>query len=220
MPVRRIHQIFFQFDDRRLEDYPVFAASNRAFMDVAGWEYRLWDEEQVELLCQSVYPKLWNTYRSLKFAIQKVDLAKYMIADSCHGVVCDLDVIPLSHLDHIVSDRPYLFDRCSRKHIICNDFFYVGEAGLPGIFAYFAENLARINAIHAYKQRKMRYVFHTTGPDFFTRYLKRAGLSEHVAAISNRSFLDPRQRHRNVNATKPKLDIVHHLSWAPQLTQR
>ena len=217
MPVRKIHQIFFQFDDRRLEDYSLFAASHEAFKNMAGWEYRLWDEEQVEILCRSVYPELWNIYRSLKFAIQKVDLAKYMIADSCHGIVCDLDIIPLCHLDNIVGDRPYLFDRCSRKHIICNDFFYVGAGGLPHIFEQFLTNLQRVNNIPVYQQRRMRYVFHTTGPDFFTRYLKRAGLRGYTQGISNRTFLDPKERHRSVSAEHPKIDVIHHLSWASQL---
>ena len=76
-----------------------------------GWEYCLWDEDKAEKLCQSVYPDLWNAYRSLKYAIQRVDLAKYMIADSCGGVVPDLDVIPLSHLDSFVGEEQYCFDR-------------------------------------------------------------------------------------------------------------
>ena len=184
-----------------------------------GWEYCLWDEDKAEQLCQSSYPDLWNTYRSLKYAIQRVDLAKYMIADSCGGVVSDLDVIALSHIDSFVGEEQYCFDRCSRVHIIANDFFYAGPCGFPGIFEYFEKNLARVKSIPAYEQRKMRYVFQRCGPDFFTRYLKRAGLGGYVQAISNRSFLDSKQRHRNVCSPDPKLDIVHHLSWTPQLYQ-
>ena len=63
----------------------------------------------------------------------------------------------------------------------------------------------------------MRYVFNTTGPDFFTRYLKRTGLTRYAARLSARSFLDPRQKHREVVSPGAKLDIVHHLSWLPQL---
>ena len=183
---------------------------------MSGWEYQLWDESCAEALCQIKHPELWDSYKSLK-PIQQVDLAKYLVADTCHGIVCDLDVIPLCHADDIVGDRPYLFDRCSRKHIVCNDFMYVGEGGLPNIFDYFLSNLARVNDTPCYGQRRMRKIFQTSGPDFFTRYLKRAGLCNHVEAISNRTFMDPAQKHRSVFAPSPKLEIVHHLSWLSQL---
>lgn len=217
MPIRKIHQIFFRFDTRTLYDYPCFVRSHNAFKDMGGgWEYRLWDESCAESLCQTEYPELWDTYKTLK-PIQRVDLAKYMIADTCHGIVSDFDVIPLVHADDIVGHRPYLFDRCSRKHVVCNDFMYVGEGGLPGITEYFLENLERIEGIPCYEQRRMRKIFQTSGPDFFTRYLKRAGLCKYVEAISSRSFLDPKEKHRSVCAPSLKLDIVHHLSWLPQV---
>ena len=93
------------------------------------------------------------------------------------GLIADLDVLPRCHVSKIVAgNMPYVFDRCSRQGIIANDFFDAGPSGLPGIFEYFKRNLARVNSIPAYEQRKMRYVFQTCGPDFFTRYLKRAGL--------------------------------------------
>ena len=214
---RSIHQIFFQFDDRQLEDFPVFIASHNAFRRMRGWRYCLWNEKAVERLCRSKYPQIWSTYRRLKYDIQRVDLAKYMIADTFGGVVADLDVIPRCHLDKIVGENAYLFDRCSRPNIIANDFFYIGAGGLPGIFEYFTKNLARVNAIPAYQQRKMRYVFHTTGPDFFTRYLRRRGLRDYVQAISNRTFLDPKKMHRSVSTDNPQIDVIHHLSWASQL---
>ena len=219
MPVvRKIHQIFFRFDSKTLHDYPLFACSQQAFQNMSGWEYQLWDESCAEALCQIKHPELWDSYQTLK-PIQQVDLAKYLVADTCHGIVCDLDVIPLCHADDIVGDRPYLFDRCSRKHIVCNDFMYVGEGGLPNIFDYFLSNLARVNDTPCYEQRRMRKIFQTSGPDFFTRYLKRAGLCNHVEAISNRTFMDPAQKHRSVFAPSPKLEIVHHLSWLSQVAR-
>ena len=78
------------------------------------------------------FPHVFDEYNALPHAIQKVDLAKYIIADAIGGVVADLDVIPSTHLDNIVSS-PCMFDRCSRANIIANDFFYT-EIGLPGIF--------------------------------------------------------------------------------------
>ena len=131
-PVRNIHQVFVEFDDRRLEDYPVFVSSRDAFASMDGWSYRLWDEAAVASLVCERYPALWDTYRGLRYPIQRVDFAKYAIADSFGGVVSDLDVIPLCHMDQLVSS-PCLFDMCSRARVIANDFMYT-ELGLPGVF--------------------------------------------------------------------------------------
>ena len=77
-----------------------------------------------------------------------------MLGDAFGGIVSDLDVVPRCRsLDEIAHGAEYVFDRCSRRGVIANDFFYVGRQGLPGIFAYFARNLKRVNAIPAYEQR-------------------------------------------------------------------
>ena len=212
--VRKIHQIFFKFDQRELHDYPIFVESHNAFRRMPGWEYRLWNEADVEHLCKSRYPQFWETYHSLKYNIMRVDAARYIIADTFpYSVVADLDVLPLCHLDDFINMQPYVFDRCSRRGVVCNDFFYVGTEGFPGILEYFVSNLARVDSIPCYKQRVLRYVFHASGPDFFTRYIKKAGLLPYVSALSDRSFLDSKQKHRNITTSEPRLKIIHHLSW-------
>ena len=222
---RTVHQIFFNFDDRTLQDYHVFVKSAEAWNSFSGWGYKLWNEADAEILCQSTYPQLWETYRALRFPIQRVDLLKYMIADKFsrsgqETLVCDLDVLPLCHPDGIIADRDYVFDRCTRKGIVCNDIFYVKNAGLPRLFDYFIENLARVDGIAVYEQWKMRYVFQVGGPDFLSRYIKRAGLSKHVRSISNRTFLDAKQaRRRSVFAENAKVLVIHHLSWKLQMLE-
>ena len=178
-----------------------------------GWTCKLWAERQVERLCRTRYPKLWPRYLKL-LPIQQIDVAKYLVADAEGGIVADLDVLPRRSLDKVVGASDNVFDRCSRKGVIANDFFYVGTGGLPGIAEALLDNLARVDAIRVYRERRLRYMFRSTGPDFFTRYLKRTGLAKYTRALSNRRFLDPRQRHRNVRARGAASDVIHHLSWA------
>ena len=78
-------------------------------------------------------------------------------------------------------------------------------------------NLARIRTIPIYAIWKMRYVFQTTGPDFFTRYLKMAKLNHYAKCLSSRTFLDSRQDHRARQNPDGKLKIIHHLSWKPHV---
>ena len=131
----------------------------------------------MEALISKHCPEMWQTYSALRYPIQRVDLAKYMVAHFVGGLIVDLDVLPKCHVDEIIGDKPFVFDRCSRKHVIANDFFYIAEpGGLPGPNDLFIANLARVNSINVYEQRKMRYVFQSCGPDFWTRYLKLVGL--------------------------------------------
>ena len=219
MPVRKIHQFFFQFEPlRTLEDYPIFVQSRKLWRGMGGWSYTLWDEALVEALVRKHCPDMLETYSSLRYPIQRVDLAKYLVAHHVGGVVVDLDVLPKCNVDDIIGDKPFVLDRCSRKHVIANDFFYVAEpGGLPNLNDFFVENLARVNSIKVYEQRKMRYVFQSCGPDFWSRYLKRVGLDGFVVALSDRIFADPKQAFRNIYAEDPKLEVKHQLSWVPQL---
>lgn len=216
MPLLRlVHQVFFDFDGRKIEDFPTFVTSRDKFAAMTGWSYRLWNEAEVGDVIRRRYPHIWDEYRALPHAIQRVDVAKYIIADHFGGVVSDLDVIPLTHLDNIVSP-PCTFDQCSRANIVANDFFYT-EIGLPGLFEYFLTNLTRVKSINIYHTWKMRRVFQTTGPDFFTRYLKRSGLNNHVKRLSSRQFVDAKQKYREVQNPAAKLKILHHLSWKPHV---
>ena len=123
--IRRIHQFFLNFDGKRLHDYPIFVRSQELFKAQPGWKYKLWCEKQVGLLCRTRCPQLWPRYRRM-LPIQRVDVAKYLVADAFGGLVADLDVLPRRPLDKVVGSSPYVFDRCSRKGVTANDFFFVG----------------------------------------------------------------------------------------------
>ena len=71
------------------------------------------------------------------------------------------------------------------------------------------------NQIAVYKTRKMRYILHTSGPDFPTRYLEQPGLDTHRAAISDRISAHAPQR--NTYAKDPRIRVLHQLSWVKQL---
>ena len=218
----KIHQIFFNFDDKTILDFPVFVESQNVLSAMSGCFHTLWSYSDVLHLCKEYYPSLVETFCNLRYPIQQVDLAKYMIGNlytPC--VVCDLDVIPTQHLEKIpgISNRrPFVFDRCSRRSIVANDFFFIRDShSLDPLFEYFVSNLKRMDSIQAYKTRKMRYVFHTTGPDFWSRFIKQRGWQSYVEALSTRMFADTKQTKRNVYINNAYLIIEHQLSWCPQL---
>ena len=84
--VRNIHQTFFKFDDRVLEDYPMFVSSRDMYGAMTGWLYRLWNEAMVDDVIQERYPHLWEEYCALPHQVQRVDMAKYIVLDAFGGV--------------------------------------------------------------------------------------------------------------------------------------
>ncbi len=95
-----------------------------------GWSYTLWSESLVQDLIETKCPEFWDIYSSLKYPIQRLGLAKYLVAHYIGGLVVDLDVLPNCHVNEFVGeDVPYIFDRCSRRCITANDFFTWGRAG-------------------------------------------------------------------------------------------
>ena len=218
-PNCKVHQIFFNFEGKTLLETPIFVKSLVAFSQMQGWDHQLWNESDVEALITKDYPEYLQLYRDLPHAIQKVDVAKYAILNSCGGLYADLDVLPKYPLAKVIGNCDFLFDRDSRKGVVANDVIYVRRPNsLVGVLDSLKQNLLRVNGIKVYAKWKMRYVGQSTGPDFFTRFIKESNLLAHQRALSNRIFSEG-QSHRNVYVDGACFDIFHQLSWVSQLIE-
>ena len=216
-PNCKVHQIFFNFDGKTLLETPIFAKSLAAFGQMQGWDHKLWNESDVDALIRKDYPEYLQLYRDLPHAIQKVDVAKYAILNSCGGLYADLDVLPKYPLTEIIGNCDFLFDRDSRKGVVANDVIYVKNPNsLVGVMDSLKQNLLRVNGIKVYAKWKMRYIGQSTGPDFWTRFIKESNLLSHQRALANRIFSEG-QSHRNLYVDGACFDIFHQLSWAHML---
>ena len=216
MVVRKIHQFFFDFGDgKELTDFPQFSRSLKAFRSFPGWQHKLWTLKECTDLCAEYHPGFYDLFVRLP-KITQVDLSKYMVAHAHGGLVVDLDVLPCCDLSFI--SAPYVLDFDCRDRKIANDLFYVDPGGLPGIVDYFTENWHRKCAIDVYRTWRLRFVFQTSGPDFFTRYLRQRGLHVHARALSTRTV--PQDPTRNRTAQHPLFIIEHRLTWAPSISTK
>ena len=209
-----MHQIFFAFppERRRLEDFPLFVESSATFKAQEGWKYKLWGLRDIIALIRRHCPAFEAFFRQLRHDIQRVDVAKYLIGHYVGGVVSDLDVFPLVPLDAIVRENQVLAD-VEVPGRACNDFFYSPKFGLPGLLETLEANLARLDAMPFYQGKHAhRYVLQSTGPSFWTRYLKERGLSDRIETLSRRYNLNP-EFNRPRRTSNPMLLIVHHGTW-------
>ena len=98
---RRLHQTWKDATPPRKLFSPRWAQSLRDHNP--GWQYTLWTDAQNRDLVARRYPHLLRMYDSYPSAIQRADVARYLIADAFGGMYADLDTecfqpfAPLTH---------------------------------------------------------------------------------------------------------------------------
>ena len=84
---------------------------NRACRDVydgsdQGWEYKVWDEKNIDSLVQEFFPHYYEAFNDLQYMILKIDIAKYMIQYVYGGAYLDMDMECLRPLDSLLEKYP------------------------------------------------------------------------------------------------------------------
>ena len=179
--VAYVHQIYGIYKDGKPKS-DLFEESVRRWKQVAascGAIYHLWTPDEIETLIRNEYPQYWPTYVNVRYPIQRVDMARILIAHFYGGLYSDMDVLP---------------NRCEyarQQFAVC-----AVPAGLAAKDkAYFDMEVISANPrnpvllkwmdyiqkqiqekdYHAedsvWKTRRMRYVYHTTGPAALKRFL-------------------------------------------------
>jgi inositol phosphorylceramide mannosyltransferase catalytic subunit len=104
---KKIHQIYGIFDDGvPIEDIPIFkeyTMKTKQFAEHYGYEYKLWDLRECELLLVEHFPhyiELWNNFR---YGIQRADFIRYLILFIEGGWYIDCDVYPLHDLTPLLN---------------------------------------------------------------------------------------------------------------------
>jgi Glycosyltransferase sugar-binding region containing DXD motif len=84
---RRIHQTW------KTKDLPShWQSSHDAAQKVPGFEYTLWTDNDLNHFVQEEFPQHLDLYKSLKYTIMKIDLARVLILLKHGGVYMDLDI--------------------------------------------------------------------------------------------------------------------------------
>lgn len=102
----RIHQVWVGAGDGSPEPPARLHEAARAWREMgAPWEYHLWRDAEIETLFEAARPDLLALYRSLPYAVQKADIARYLILAVHGGVYADLDVVHVRLPEDLGSER-------------------------------------------------------------------------------------------------------------------
>ena len=165
-----------------------------------SWIYCFWSDQDLRQLVQDHYSWFLPLYDSLKYTIQRIDAARYMILHRHGGVYSDLDYRVLCPIDQF-------FQGNDNNHAIylvvsCNDGGYSNSLiASPANSPFWIECLKEIEH-RVLRQRhewwnleKHVYVLHTTGPAMIRDLVKRPPYNSWVSTSAIRTVSAQRVQH-------------------------
>mgnify|MGYP003627865559 CR=1 FL=1 len=179
-----IHQIYGLYDDGKPMN-TLFSQGSIRWRDYCanlGYTYVLWDKYNVEELINT-YTDIKAYYYSVKYPIMKVDIARFLILYQFGGLYVDLDVVPNTNKDFI-EDKEKLH-MCNYLWTHKNMVKTEKESDLEMVYSpkynqdlykwlkHLPSVIESKDKIEVYKEWVIRYIFHTTGPPAFRKFMKQ-----------------------------------------------
>ena len=178
---KKIHQIYFDLHNKKIEDIPLFNASRKRIKELhPDYEYKLWSEDECYRLVATQLPWCFDFYKAMRYDIQRIDFMRFVILHLFGGIYSDLDLIPIQKFDRVLNR---VFFANTLKGLIPNHNEYVQNdfmgsvKGFPiwkHLLTHCPNNYQQKASMEVYDVRKARFVLQTTGPRYFSRILKMA----------------------------------------------
>ena len=178
-----IHQIYGLYADGK-EMNELFKTSNKEWSEYAKRNdciYKLWNKEEVEELVNT-FANIKEYYYDVKYPVMKVDIARFLIIYHFGGMYVDLDVIPIKDKIEIDETKLTLCKYMNKKDNMDIEIIYSPKYNLDlfnFVAFYIPSQISEKNETLP-NSWKIRYVFHTTGPQSFRRYLKKNKLEFNI----------------------------------------
>tara|TARA_R100001463_G_scaffold112756_1_gene167873 strand:- start:2741 stop:3433 length:693 start_codon:yes stop_codon:yes gene_type:complete len=171
-----IHQIYGLFDDGKEMSELFKIGSNKwiEYCDRNNHIYKLWNKEEVEQLVNT-YTNVKNYYYDVKYPIMKCDIARFLILYQFGGMYVDLDVMPNKEVINIDETKLAVCKYMNKNLEFDIEIIYSPKQNFnlwEYVAFYIPSQIEEKDKIDIYDKWKIRYVFHTTGPYSFIRYVK------------------------------------------------
>ena len=169
----KVHQIFGLLGDTQMND--MFSQSHRDYIDFCntnGYQYILWSPEMCDNLIEE-YLDYKDLYNSVKYSIMKVDIIRFLILHKHGGLYADLDTKPkCKTLKSSTFITAYKVGQ-KREHYEMEVIQSIkGHPYLLEFLDYVKTQIDEKDKVEVYEKWKCRYVYQTTGPQSFNRFLK------------------------------------------------
>lgn len=168
-----IHQIFGLLGDTEMNE--LFTQSHRdyvAFCKKNDYEYILWNKEMCDNLIDE-YLDYKELYNSVRYSIMKVDIIRFLILHKHGGLYADLDTKPVCECLKSSTFISAYKVGLKREHYEMEIIQSIkSHPYLLEFLDYIKTQIKEKDKIEVYEKWKCRYVYQTTGPHSFNRFLK------------------------------------------------
>jgi len=139
-----------------------------------GWGYRLWTDEDNERFVNEYYPELAELYHSFTYAIQRVDVIRFLILYALGGVYADLDIECLQPIDSVLDGTHFVASYEHAQHAKwLNEPFLVSNAFMasPKHHPFLEAVITRLRKTNP-RAGNAQDVLESTGPIMLTNVYK------------------------------------------------
>jgi len=176
----KIHQIYFNWHNKELEEIELFRKSVESVKEKnPDFEHKVWTEEECLNLVEKEFPEYKDFYLNFRYPIQKVDFIRWCILYTFGGIYMDLDMHCIKNFEPLRNNK-ILFH--SIRHIVPDHSEFVINDLMASVPKYRLWKLILSKCVRNYKEKesidvydtwKGRFVLQTTGPKFISRCLKQ-----------------------------------------------
>lgn len=109
---KTIHQIFWNFKGKELNEIDVFRESvdeTKRFCEEYKYEYKIWNLKDCEELICEYFPQYITLWTEFRYPIQRADFIRYCILFIHGGFYVDCDVYPIQNLDSLLDSGRQVF---------------------------------------------------------------------------------------------------------------
>ena len=179
-----IHQIFWPFKGKKLNDIPVFRKNvnlTKEYCKEHGYTYCLWNLRMCEELLCDKYPEYICLWEEFRFDIQKCDFIRYLILHHCGGWYVDCDVHPIQDLSSLSHYKEVFTTWSNDVHRKPYNAVMMSQRNNPLFIEIMKECQKRViekQSIKQYDTWKGRLVFQTTGHNMLRNVVPKESIHE------------------------------------------
>lgn len=74
------------------------------------FEYKLWNDEDIDRLIRDEYPEFWNTYQEFPVHIMKIDFVRFAFMHKFGGIYADMDYFCYQNFYDDLKDKAYVVE--------------------------------------------------------------------------------------------------------------